>query len=50
MTERDAVQSGEPVGEWETEKINFGVGAGRDGGRGSSAKGAGETVNGGEVI
>ncbi len=48
--EGDAVKSGEPLVELETDKINFEVEAEQDGVLESIAKGEGETVNVGEVI
>jgi 2-oxoglutarate dehydrogenase E2 component (dihydrolipoamide succinyltransferase) len=48
--EGEAVKSGEPVVELETDKINFEVEAEQDGVLESIAKGEGETVNVGEVI
>jgi 2-oxoglutarate dehydrogenase E2 component (dihydrolipoamide succinyltransferase) len=48
--EGEAVKSGEPLVELETDKINFEVEAEQDGVLESIAKGEGETVNVGEVI
>ena len=48
--EGEAVKSGEPLVELETDKINFEVEAEEDGVLESIAKGEGETVNVGEVI
>jgi 2-oxoglutarate dehydrogenase E2 component (dihydrolipoamide succinyltransferase) len=48
--EGEAVESGEPLVELETDKINFEVEAEQDGVLESIAKGEGETVNVGEVI
>jgi 2-oxoglutarate dehydrogenase E2 component (dihydrolipoamide succinyltransferase) len=48
--EGEAVKSGEPVVELETDKINFEVEAEQDGVLESISKGEGETVNVGEVI
>ncbi len=48
--EGEAVRSGEPLVELETDKINFEVEAEQDGVLESIAKGEGETVNVGEVI
>jgi 2-oxoglutarate dehydrogenase E2 component (dihydrolipoamide succinyltransferase) len=48
--EGEAVESGEPLVELETDKINFEVEAEQDGILESIAKGEGETVNVGEVI
>jgi 2-oxoglutarate dehydrogenase E2 component (dihydrolipoamide succinyltransferase) len=48
--EGDAVKSGEPLVELETDKINFEVEAEQGGVLASIAKGEGETVNVGEVI
>jgi 2-oxoglutarate dehydrogenase E2 component (dihydrolipoamide succinyltransferase) len=48
--EGDAVKSGEPLVELETDKINFEVEAEQDGVLENIAKGEGETVNVGEVI
>ncbi len=48
--EGEAVRSGEPLVELETDKINFEVEAEQDGVLESIAKGEGETVNVGEII
>jgi 2-oxoglutarate dehydrogenase E2 component (dihydrolipoamide succinyltransferase) len=48
--EGEAIKSGEPLVELETDKINFEVEAEQDGVLESIAKGEGETVNVGEVI
>src|SRR3712207_7648209 len=48
--EGEAVKSGDPLVELETDKINFEVEAEQDGVLESIAKGEGETVNVGEVI
>ncbi|MCA1687185.1 MAG: 2-oxoglutarate dehydrogenase complex dihydrolipoyllysine-residue succinyltransferase [Actinobacteria bacterium] len=48
--EGEAVKSGEPLVELETDKINFEVEAEQDGVLESIAKGEGETVNVGEII
>ena len=48
--EGEAVKSGEPIVELETDKINFEVEAEQDGVLESIAKGEGETVNVGEII
>ena len=48
--EGEAVKSGDPLVELETDKINFEVEAEQDGVLASIAKGEGETVNVGEVI
>ncbi|MDQ3795190.1 MAG: dihydrolipoyllysine-residue succinyltransferase, partial [Actinomycetota bacterium] len=48
--EGEAVKSGEPLVELETDKINFEVEAEQDGVLESIAKGEGESVNVGEVI
>jgi 2-oxoglutarate dehydrogenase E2 component (dihydrolipoamide succinyltransferase) len=48
--EGEAVKSGDPIVELETDKINFEVEAEQDGVLESIAKGEGETVNVGEVI
>jgi 2-oxoglutarate dehydrogenase E2 component (dihydrolipoamide succinyltransferase) len=49
-SEGDAVKTGDPLVELETDKINFEVEAEQDGVLESIAKGEGETVNVGEVI
>src|SRR5215216_6171980 len=48
--EGEAVKSGEPLVELETDKINFEVEAEQDGVLESIARGEGETVNVGEII